>query len=287
MKNLLLILTISISTLVANGQNFVDPANQWNVSESQNFGATYTGIYKIIGDSVSGDKLYNKIFVSYDSTMINWMYKGLLREDSNKVYYIPPFGNNEGLLYDFTLNAGDTIYIISEWMPEPQQFVCLSVDSIFYDGAYHKRWNFLFPSEQWIEGIGSTNGPLVSGSSAYVSDLWFSLLCFHWNDTLLYMGPYVTQCFITTVGVKDLDIANSVNLSPNPIQRGQGLKISSDSYSINSVEIYNSVGLKVGEYLNIGNNVEIISTVNMTTGIYLAKITTRDHLTFIKKVCVQ
>lgn len=286
MKKYLLILSISIFSLVANGQNFVYPANQWNVSGSENFGGTYTEIFRVFGDSVIGNMSYNKIFISYDSTMTNWSYYGLLREDSNKVYFIPQYGNTEGLLYDFSLNAGDTTHIISAWMPEPQEFICQSVDSIIYNGTFYKRWNFSFPDEQWIEGIGSTEGPLHSGASAYVFDLWFSLLCFHRNDSLLYMQPNITQCYYSTVGIKELDVASNINLSPNPLQRGQSLKICSD-YSIISVELYNSVGLKLGELLNIENKTAVISTGNMTTGIYLAKITTRENLTFIKKVCIK
>ena len=285
MKNVLLITAISLFSLVSKGQAFVDPANQWNVSESENFGATITEIFKVFGDSVIGNNIYNKIYASYDSIMINRMYKGLLREDSNRVYYSPEYGNSEGLLYDFNLRAGDTAHIISAWMPEPREFICQSVDSIIYNGATHKRWNFYYPAEQWIEGIGSTKGPLYCGASGYVFDLWFSLLCFHRNDTLLYIEPGATQCFYTTVGIKDLYEANNINLSPNPLQRGQSLKICSD-FSINRVEIFNSVGLKMGAYIVIDDKVVIISTVNLTPGLYLAKITTRYHLTFIKKVCI-
>ena len=286
MKNVLLITAISLFSLVSKGQVFVDPANQWNVSESENFGATITGIFKFFGDSVIGNNVYNKIYVSYDSTLNNWMYRGLLREDSNRVYYFPEYGNSEGLLYDFNLSAGDTAHIISAWMPEPREFICQSIDSITYNGASYKRWNFNYPAEQWIEGIGSTEGPLYSGASGYVFDLWFTLLCFHRNDTLIYIEPGVTKCFYTTVGLNDISISNEIKLSPNPLQKGQSLKICSDN-TISKLEIFTSVGFKLKEYLTIDNKSAIISTENLTHGMYLLKVYTRNHLTFVKKVSIE
>lgn len=285
MKKHLLILTISIFSLVANGQNFVNSANQWNVSGSENFGGTHTEIFKIFGDSVIGNKSYNKIFVSYDSTMSNWMYNGLLREDSNKVYYIPQYGNTEGLLYDFSLNAGDTTHIISVWMPEPQEFICQSVDSIIYNGIYYKRWNFSFPAEQWIEGIGSTVGPLYSGSSAYVFDLWFSLLCFHRNDTLLYMQPNITQCYYSTVGLTYDIPKENISLYPNPLTTASILRSTILLTDI-ELKIYNASGGLVRRVADLSGQEFLIERDNLNSGMYFIQLTKDSTIVGICKMLI-
>ena len=284
MKKHLLILTISIFSLVANGQNFVNPANQWNVSGSENFGGISTEIFRVFGDSVIGNKSYNKIFVTYDSTMTNWSYNGLLREDSNKVYFISQYGNAEGLLYDFSLNAGDTTHIISAWMPEPQEFICQSVDSIIYNGTIYKRWNFSFPDEQWIEGIGSTEGPLYSGASAYVFDLWFSLLCFHKNDTLLYMQPNITQCYYSTVGLTYDIQKGSISIYPNPISSGN---LNIDGTKINTIKILGALGNVISSaVVKSGNHYEV-SFENQPTGVYFIQVTFSNNESTVEKIIKQ
>jgi hypothetical protein len=285
MKKHLLILTISIFSLFANGQNFVNPANQWNVSGSENFGGTHTEIFKIFGDSVIGNKSYNKIFVSYDSTMSNWMYNGLLREDSNKVYYIPQYGNTAGLLYDFSLNAGDTTHIISAWMPEPQEFICQSVDSIIYNSTIYKRWNFSFPYEQWLEGIGSNVGPLYSGASAYVFDLWFSLLCFHRNDTLLYMQPNIAQCYYSTVGLTYDIPKENISLYPNPLTTASILR---STILLTDVElkIYNASGGLVRRVADLSGQEFLIERDNLNSGMYFIQLTKDSTIVGICKMLI-
>jgi hypothetical protein len=286
MKTVLIILSLFLCSLASKGQGFVDPANQWNVSESENFGATCTGIFKIFGDSVIGDKTYHRIFKTYDSTLVNWMFRGLIREDSNRVFYASAYGNGEGLLYDFNLKAGDTTHIISDWMPEPREFVCQSVDSIIYDGKSHKRWNFYYPYDVWIEGIGNTQGPLHGGAAGYVSDLYFSLLCFHRNDTLMYMEPGISACYLTTVGLDALNESQDVMLSPNPITRGQTLTIKMENEP-KEVELFTSAGLKTEIRAEINNKSASINVGNLAPGVYFLRLTTVNQLQIKKRICIQ
>jgi hypothetical protein len=286
MKKVLLILALFLFSMASKEQGFIDPANQWNVSESENFGASMTGIFKVFGDSVIGNKSYQKIFVTYDSALNNWYYKGLLREDSNKVYYISVYGNGEGLLYDFNLKAGDTTHVISEWLPEPREFVCQSVDSIIYNGISHKRWNFYYPYESWIDGIGSTEGPLYSGASGYVFDLYFSLLCFHRNDTLLYMEPGVSGCYFTNVGLNELNATYDVTLSPNPITKGQNLNVKMES-EIKEIELFTSAGIKTEISTEIHKKSATIKVGNLPSGIYFLRLTTINKTHINKKITIK
>lgn len=216
MKTFLIASILFLLAFNSMGQGFVDTDNQWNVLNELNFGGYDTEIYKISGDTVIGGKTYNYMMASTDS-MQYWFNAGLLREESNKVYYLPGNGNPEGLLYDFNLKTGDTTHIISAWMWEAREFICTAVDSIKINGIYQNRWKFDFPFSEWIEGIGSTDGPLNCGASTFVSDLYFTLLCFHRNDSLLYMAPGGSDCYLTNVGLNELsETKEQVTLSPNP-----------------------------------------------------------------------
>jgi hypothetical protein len=286
MKNVPLILVLFLFSITSKEQGFIDPSSQWNVSESENFGASLTGIFKIFGDSVIGNKSYHRIFETYDSTLNNWYFRGLLREDSNRVYYISPYGNGEGLLYDFNLKAGDTTHIISEWLPEPREFVCESVDSIIYNGITHKRWNFYYPLEPWIEEIGSVEGPLYSGASGYVFDLYFSLLCFHRNDTLLYMEPGVSGCYFTNVGFNELNASYDVKISPNPISKGQILNVKMES-GIKGIELFTSVGTQTKISPEINNKSAMIRVDDLPAGIYFMRLTNQNQIHINKKIIIK
>src|SRR6056300_1217817 len=87
----------------ARGQGIVSEENRWNVKGSDAwFMGTKT--YQINGDSIVGNHIYKAIWLTFDSIDASWTYQGLLREDSNIVYYIPP-GADEGILYDFNLDV--------------------------------------------------------------------------------------------------------------------------------------------------------------------------------------
>jgi len=273
MKLFLCLAFLWLLTIVAIGQGFVDSTNQWNVLQTVNFGPSNTMIIKILGDSVINGKSYKK------------MYSGLVREDSNKVYYIPADSTNEGLLYDFNLEAGDTTQIISYWLHEPTQYICESTDSVVFNGKSFKRWNFVWPPEHWIDNIGNTFGPLNSGVDLAVSDLYLTLLCFHQNDSLIYRDPAWNVCYFSDVSINEYKAINNLSVFPNPIKVGQLLHIHSE-YLIKKIEVITPEGKSITQLLNLNNKDINLETSNLTQGVFLIKISSMTELIEKRIICI-
>lgn len=290
MKKLLIVFALAMFSWETFAQGFVNPANRWNVKSEINFGAVNTEIIKISGDSMVADKAYKKLLLSHDSTMNNWQITGLLREESNKVYYLANYWNSEGLLYDFNIQAGDTTHIVNFWSPDSQELICKTIDSISYNGLYHKRWTFEFPGEEWLgaevwlEGIGSTRGLIYGGQMP--ADLYFTLLCFHQDETLYYMDPDATRCFYTNVGIEEPGKQSDVTLSPNPLPKGQLLEIKSKNL-IDHIAVYNMSGIENRKFTGIESKSTNIDLSYLPSGIYLIRLTTTNDITYSRKIRIK
>ncbi len=177
------------------------------------------------GDTMINSLVYHKLKTPYIqgtitggcTSSISAGYKGAIRQDiaDRKVYIIPPGSSAEQLLYDFTMQVGDSVkgYLESFFYGKD---VVESIDSIFTGSRYLKRWyiNHCYHI-YFIEGIGSTYG-LLEFSPGCVTDLWdINLTCFQQNGQTLYPDAATDCRLITSVDyiVKD---SNPVKVFPNP-----------------------------------------------------------------------
>jgi hypothetical protein len=209
---------------------------------------------------------------------------GFLRDDTlnKKVYGFTTDTTSEQLLYDFSLNVGDTTSVFSfMWGTYGYAYVKVSaIDSILILGQYRKRLaivdldgNSQPLPEYWIEGIGSTFGLFKSGITGHPPNSWGGLgvpqlACFQQNDSLLYHNPNVSSCY-TSVGSPSLTKSNSVQIFPNPTKD----KIYfSNLSSINRVCLYNNLGQL--QLTKLYQNNEGIDVSNLSKGMYFYTITT-------------
>ncbi len=120
---------------------------------------------------------------------------GFLRDDTvaRKVYWRIPGMDADTLLFDFTLELGDTLGGLygNTGLCAGGVFTVQSIDSVQVGGSFRRRINFsgTDPCQQTsiIEGMGSTNGL----TACYATPNTFSILlmCFTVNGELLYMSP--------------------------------------------------------------------------------------------------
>jgi len=199
MRKLLLILIILPTFLLS--QNFISPSKQWNVLSGGGISES-TEIYKIEGDTLVDSILYYKLWISHDSleTLSNL---GLLREESDIVYFMPS-NSTEGVLYDFSLEVGDSTMVRNVFCEEIPITV-VNIDTVEYSGILRKRWhlNSDFGEEIWIEGIGSVSGLVYTYYWHCIICPYWYLLCFHDNDVLEYIMPGGSYCYINTVGIDE------------------------------------------------------------------------------------
>ncbi len=272
-----IVLCISLS-----GQNFISEDKQWNVR--QDYFPDHTEIYYFDGDSAVNSVIYKKLFVSYDS-LESLHFRGFLREEENIVYYIPPEMNSEeGVLYNFNLSEGDTATICN-FLCSNISIEVTNIDTVEYFGEYRKRWELGY-NNYWIEGIGSTSGPVNSHYSYCITtlDRW-DLLCYHESGILKYMKEGETSCYVT-VGIDDMISADNVRIAPNPVNSGFEFNIETETIA-HSIEFYNTSGVLVRKVSNITDNRINIGTDNLEPGLYVINIITLNNQSEVYKLVIR
>lgn len=214
-------------------RNIVDTTKQWNIVEYGLIGAQ-TMAYRIMNeDTIINNKTYNRIQRSFAYTPMlqewnEWQGMGWIREEDNKVfifpeeYYDEPISKDiqeEYLLYDFSLQTGDSVnlyregrFLLTDYRDNGMMpFYVVSTDSIEIGSIKCKRLflsrdkNRNTPSEIWIEGIGSNTGFLESTCSYY--EHLRNLLCVKQNEEVMYYNGDNT-CYIY-VSIDDIDNTNA------------------------------------------------------------------------------
>ena len=249
-KSILLVSLILITSLTAISQGIVSEDNQWNVLVNEYIsGDIDTEILNIEGDTVINGHVYKMIWGTYYASSQQF-FGGYLREDLNKVYYIPDEGN-EGTLYDFNLEVGDTCSIITIFYHDQEFNVYITdIDTVEYFGIQRKRWSLIDDygnEDHWIAGIGSSYGPIHTmmqrGNPPYLS---WDLLCFHHNDTLLFIKEGFSECYISHVGIEEsYNNMYGIVIFPNPVR--DKFEVRSGEFGIELIEVYDLTGKKLIE----------------------------------------
>jgi hypothetical protein len=240
------------------------------------------------GDTSIGDFTYKKVYVQSHDSIADFSkarYFAALREDTiaEKVYfrYVDYNGNAEFLLYDFSVNIGDTVSFYSLWpfwYPELKQRVVESIDSTLIDNHYRKRINFhqYYQPESWIEGIGSTNGIFFPGYFDIADAMEHTyLLCAHIDGELIYPLNSPDICYTSGSGVRMNEHKNEP-LKIYPTIADNLLYIETDK-SINGFD-YKIINVQ-GQVMNIGTlTSNTINVSNLNKGIYLIMIADNNKI---------
>jgi len=280
---------ILITNLAAISQGFVSEDNQWNVLIYDYYYGANTEVFKIEEDSLLNTITYKKVWWSHDTAMAIWTFQGLLREDSNIVYYVPP-GGTEGILYNFNLGISDTCWIKNMWCGDTEvQVIIIDIDTVEYFGIERIRWSIENNSngliEYWIDGIGSTFGPLYSKYYECVVCPTWDLLCYHEYNTVLYMMPGMDTCYIYSVGIDEIFMADQIRIFPNPVR--DKFEVWSLELEVKGVELYDLSGRKLVEKnFPAGDRNVVVDVSSLQSGVYICKIL-MDEQSITKKLILQ
>lgn len=287
----LLFLTLSISGQVYFP--FPDSNGVWSVDKEKHL---------VKGDSIYNSITYKKYYRTTDTTLNQDSLKfvGLIRQDiaNKKIFGIASTYTVEFLMYNFNLNVNDTLSVKPiynfAWQT-PRRIKVTAKDSILIDGQYRKRLtinsNVLFgPSmqETWIEGIGSSFGPLSPGLAdppviciCYVN---CTLLCHKKNSSIIYINPLYNLCYkeiCSSVGINEQSKNISSHIFPNPTS---GFIFLDNLSSIKNITLINSQGQKLDNIsFNFSTSTVDLSKIN--NGVYFLSITTSDK-TVVQKIIV-
>ena len=273
MKSLRLTFSLSlVLTSISFSQSLPDSSAIWTIASISMGSYFQNNTYSYETDTIINSLTYVTIFTTNDSIYdpSNSNYYCAVREYEGRWFFVLKDQTNEYLLYDFNVNIGDTVIINNPWTDGEKELIVFNTDSLELTDKYYRTIDVGFydgPSGQpniidrWIKGIGSTNGLFYSGF--YICDIGYQLLCFHRNDTLIYLDSPDGTCGYILVGIKPKTLSEEIEVSPNPVI--DLLIIGSKDDLV--IKLYDNTG----KYIFTTNNKSIdISKLN--AGIYFIQI---------------
>ena len=300
MKKFLLLCVFSVACFLSRAQTniyhpFPGSNTNWNIDGivpwACPFNTDYYESFSIIisGDTTIGNYDYHKLSIpvvqrSCTSAALHFPgYAGAFRDDTSakKIFFVYPNDSAEQLLYDFTMQVGDTIkgYLSNYWMCMPNAQVVNSIDSVLVGSSYRKMWVIGNGWFRFIEGIGSTAG-LLDPVCEIIDGPICSLLCFSLEGTVLYPAN-AAQCNV----VMDLNDAisenrNHISIFPNPFHSEAQLENGVPS-GIRGIEngllrIYNAMGMLVREDKILNLNSYILRRDGLNDGLYFYELRASD-----------
>jgi len=234
------------------------------------------------GDTIIGDITYNKLYTPIKKDPVfpqDWSLISFMREDENKKVWHKRMNKDEELLFDFSLEIGDTI--VGIYMIPP-----LIVEDITYqtmlDGKERKIFSFstggsIFP-DYWIEGIGSNDGLLIPFGSM-ITGGFYKLLCLHEYNELIFFNEEYQTCYKSSVGIDTYD--NQINIYPNPAKNIIYIE-DIDKLDVISISLINIYGQIIKQY---DFNTTQLDISDIISGIYFVKISTSKE-NIVQKIII-
>ncbi len=208
--------------------------------------------------------------------MSDWVLIGCIREDEDKKVWYKSNDIEEGILYDFDLQVGETITI-----GDNPELTVDSIKSISVNGTLRNQY-FLsnsFATEIWIEGIGSLLGVLKSGLAGTVGG-YTVLLCKHKNNEFIWQNPYYYDCWLISSINKLAKNKLDINIYPNPSNKY--ITIETDRQAV-LISITDIIGKEIYKSQNSVCKAQI-SIEKLVKGIYLINIYQNKRLIETKKL---
>ena len=250
--------------------------NSWQIGVSDFGGYTTFVIYEGQDEMVDG-VLYKKFFDPLNTVIY-------LREDiiERKVYRL--IGGTEQLLYDFTLEDGDTITL-----PNGITYNA-NVSQLQVVGGTRKyiilESNFVYGGF-WLEGVGCLNYPLMPYYEMW-SDPVFSVLCSAQNDVNVYnwgiaWNGVPADCS-DLLSIETTTIEN-FGFYPNPCSDRLYFKLKSDLHDA-EVVAYNMLGQIVNVRSGIQGTELSLDVSGLDNGLYIFQISQKGVVLVKQKIAV-
>ena len=228
----------------------------------------------------------------YDSDDLFNVLCGVYREDNGKVYMIAIQDLkqlNEGtpkleeyLIYDWSLNVGETAYVQSG--SARIGLILDEITSTTINGETRRVFNLHYENdgaltETWIEGIGSELGFQFSGTknnpiSPFHYPMKTALLCYYEYGELSWDNPAYDDCVINYyLSANDIDGEEEACVYPNPTTGKFTIKNISQDETV--IEIFDASGRQC--YRGVMDSQEqTIDISSLPSGIYCVILKTAE-----------
>jgi hypothetical protein len=183
--------------------------------------------------------------------------------------YVNVNEKEEILLYDFSLEEGDTLYG-GNFMGNNEYIVVTSIDTISIHGEYRKKYHFQYSWQKWIEGIGNLMGLLFLSGDLPTNGVDNTLVCFKRDGKQEYFNDQFSECFPGPLAnaIGDVD-EQATRVFPNPAEESVYFE---NPGNIERLSIYNLDGKQLIQK-PVSNRERIsISVSGYSPGMYFYKL---------------
>ena len=292
---LFLLLALAATNLKAQDYKpLVEDGKQWNVLFSYPWSPPepqhkYTDIYKIEGDTLLDGMTYKMMHATRNEDLTGWNLWGFIREtEDGQVFSRRPSTSDEQLMYDFSMEVGDTICMCDYGYDECCMVVVEKGETIV-NGEPRQQIVLEYPfgggaGEVWIEGIGSLYGIIDSGS-LFLTGGSTNLLCYYEDGDLVWQNttPGYNECYIVNPndpqGIEEDETSLFVSVFPNPAKG----KVLIEGLEPTEVQVYNSLGQLVTTVRNSNG----VNVSGLPDGVYLLRIKDADGRNYTARVMVK
>ncbi len=287
MKKLKLLFCItaffSISLLKAQPSQFF-PINKasWENATIGFAGVPFPDYQVLCGDTLIDNNTYAKLYsIFLDTAGVETMrqYLGGTRMETDLVFFIEENASEEYLLYDFALEAGQSITI--QTIFGNNETITASSNELINTPDGVTRRVIHFDNESWIEGIGSTRG-LLTRALPITPDFDPYLNCFKSFGELGFINSntqpeclftFTDLCGSTSVHNIPKDQLVKFEVFPNPFFEVTTIEISELKQLESPIlKIYNIQGQLVEKIKEINEEKFIFSRKNLNAGVYVFEL---------------
>jgi len=238
MKRLITFLFIVIIWNSSHSQSIVTQDKSWsNALFIYSTMTLATEHIRFTDDTTINAVMYKRVERSLEETQTIWNFYGYIREDTEKrIYYRTNAQESERLLYDFSLEMGDSVQAFGLMNFSQNQYVEMNyhvtaIDSFQIGDSFRKQWHLsiwtgvsLMEVEQWIDSTGSNSGMLHNWDGTVGGD-GFLMLCYRENDIVLYQNPTYNSCYVVIGTNDDSAFQPKITISPNPLHTQAKIEI--------------------------------------------------------------
>jgi len=235
-------------------------------------------------------KLYHRQFHDPNNNFIDQEYLcSFLREDvtERKVYHLDPdidwcmsgcyYPDQEYLLFDFSVQVGDTSYICMLTQYWPLDVLReITQDSMF--GEIRNVFHYAMANAPLIEGIGSGAG-LMEPTIMYTGSGYYFLFD--------YCRGTDAECGVSFVKVDENSLKNDFSIYPNPASDVMGINFADKPcLKENAKILINDVFGRCLRTIEFQDGDLVIDVSDLQAGIYLACISVDNQIISSKKLFI-
>ena len=293
MKKVIIILLLLMGAINIKAQDYhplVEDGKQWNVLFSYPWSPPepqhkYTDIYKIEGDTLLDGVSYKVMYTTRNEDLTGWNFCGVIRENEDKQVFYRRYGSpDEEMLYDFSMEVGDTICMCDYGFYECCMVVIEKGETIV-NGEPRQQTVLEYPwgngeGEVWIEGIGSLYGIIDSGS-LFLTGGSTNLLCYYEDGDLIWHNtmPGFDMCYIINLdGIEEDETSSVISVFPNPSKR----KVTIEGVEVAKVQVYNTFG----QLVRIVRETNELNVAGLPEGVYLLRIKDAKGTAYTERITV-